>query len=160
MILVGLSEIKYAESPERLRSMGLGSCVGVVIYQEIGKVAGMAHVMLPDSALARSDRFLPGKYADTAVPELIRVMTLVHGFPLRSLKAKIAGGAEMFKTARPFMMGSIGKRNIEAVHYQLGQFRIPIMAEETGKDYGRTIEFNPESGTLMIRAIFHGDLII
>ncbi|WP_100487705.1 chemotaxis protein CheD [Sporolactobacillus pectinivorans] len=160
MIQVGLSEIKFAESPEVLRTMGLGSCVGVIIYNEILKSAAMAHVMLPDSSLARSNLFMPGKYADTAIPELVRLMTDVHGFPLRSLKAKMAGGAEMFKSSKTLPLGSIGLRNSGAVRAQLQRFRIPIVAEETGKDYGRTIEFNPGSGLLMIRTIFHGAHII
>lgn len=157
MIQVGLSEIKYAESPEKLRTMGLGSCVGVIIYSEAGKCAAMAHVMLPDSSLARAGVLQPGKYADTAVPELVRLMTDIHGFSIRALKAKMAGGAEMFRSSRVLPMGSIGLRNTEAVRVQLQHYRIPLIAEETGEDYGRTVEFNPETGLLMIRTIFSGE---
>ncbi|WKB34846.1 chemotaxis protein CheD [Terrilactibacillus sp. S3-3] len=152
MIHVGLSEIKVASSPESLRTMGLGSCVGVVLYNEEKKIAGMAHVMLPTSTLARTEDYPPGKFADTAVPELVRILT-TRGAKLSQLKAKMAGGAEMFKAIRPSPLGSIGKRNVLAVKDQLKQFRIPVVAEETGKNYGRTIEFYIETGKLFIRAI-------
>ncbi|GGL43983.1 chemotaxis protein CheD [Sporolactobacillus putidus] len=160
MIHVGLSEIKCAESPETLKTMGLGSCVGVILFSEKERSAGMAHVMLPDSSLARSDHFPPGKFANTAVPEMVRLLTREHGLSPGSLRAKIAGGAEMFKSYRPLPMGSIGKRNVAAVKKQLEIFHIPIVAEETGADYGRTIEFFTETCSLMIRAIYKGERII
>ncbi|MDD9147041.1 MULTISPECIES: chemotaxis protein CheD [unclassified Sporolactobacillus] len=160
MIHVGLSEIKFAESPETLKTMGLGSCVGVIVFSERERSAGMAHVMLPDSSLARSNHFPPGKFANTAIPEMLRMLTIQHGFSPGSLKAKIAGGAEMFKSSRPLPMGSIGKRNVAAVRKQLAFFHIPIVAEETGDDYGRTIEFFTETCSLLIRAIYRGERII
>ncbi|MFT8317115.1 MAG: chemotaxis protein CheD [Sporolactobacillus sp.] len=159
MIHVGLSEIKYAEIPETLRSMGLGSCVGVIIYHESGGIAGMAHVMLPDSSLARSNSFLLGKYADTAVPALVETLT-AKGVSISRLRAKLAGGAEMFRSTRKLPMGSIGSRNTKAVHAQLERFHIPIVAEETGADYGRTIEFITATQTLVIRAINQEERII
>lgn len=160
MIHVGLSEIKFAECPESLKTLGLGSCVGVVIYHEQSLIAGMAHVMLPDSALARSNTYPLGKYANTAIPELVTKMTEYYGCPLFQLKAKIAGGAEMFKATRALPMGSIGKRNVEAVRTQLDNYRIPLVAEETGADYGRTVEFFTQSCKLTIHAIFKGKSVI
>ncbi|CAM3074888.1 chemotaxis protein CheD [Sporolactobacillus spathodeae] len=159
MIHVGLSEIKYAEAPEILKSMGLGSCVGVVIYHESMHIAGMAHVMLPDSTLAHAQSFLPGKFADTAVPELVASLTR-RGVSLHELKAKMAGGAEMFKSTRVLALDSIGKRNAEAVRSQLSHFHIPVVAEETGKDFGRTIEFLTGTCQLVIRAISQGERVI
>lgn len=159
MIHVGLSEIKYAEAPEILKSMGLGSCVGVVIYHESMHIAGMAHVMLPDSTLAHAQSFLPGKFADTAVPELVASLTR-RGVSLHELKAKMAGGAEMFKSTRVLALDSIGKRNAEAVRSQLNHFHIPVVAEETGKDFGRTIEFLTGTCQLVIRAISQGERVI
>lgn len=159
MIHVGLSEIKYAEAPETLKSMGLGSCVGVVIYHESMHIAGMAHVMLPDSTLAHAQSFLPGKFADTAVPELVASLTR-RGVSLHELKAKMAGGAEMFKSTRVLALDSIGKRNAEAVRSQLNRFHITVVAEETGKDFGRTIEFLTDTCQLVIRAISQGERVI
>ncbi|RYL95320.1 chemotaxis protein CheD [Sporolactobacillus sp. THM7-4] len=160
MIHVGLAEIKFAEEPEILRTMGLGSCVAAILYSESKHLAGMAHVMLPDSGLARTKTFPPGKFADTAIPEIVRVLTDERRIPLCTLKAKLAGGAEMFQLNRSFPLVSIGERNVAAVKEQLNKFQIPVVAEETGKDYGRTIEFDTGSGELVIRAISRGKIII
>nr|WP_290443386.1 chemotaxis protein CheD [Sporolactobacillus kofuensis] len=116
--------------------------------------------MLPDSDLARTAEFPQGKYADTAVPELVKTMIAHYRCPINQLKAKIAGGAEMFKSTRSLPMGSIGKRNVEAVKIQLDQYHIPLIAEETGKDYGRTVEFQTLSSTLTIHALFKGKSVI
>ncbi|MFT8871342.1 MAG: chemotaxis protein CheD [Sporolactobacillus sp.] len=159
MIHVGLSEIKYAGRPETLRSLGLGSCVGIVIYSERLHLAAMAHVMLPDSALARSDVFMPGKYADTAVPELLRILK-GRGLSTGELKAKMAGGAEMFKSVRTLPLGSIGKRNVEAVHRELRLLGIPVIGEETGANYGRTVEFSTSTCLLRVRAINRDERMI
>jgi chemotaxis protein CheD len=160
VILVGLSEIKFAESPETLKSLGLGSCIGVILYSDGAHCAGMAHVMLPDSSLSCSGSFSPGKYADTAVPALIHLMTVIHGLPMAGLKAKMAGGAEMFRSSQKRRTMSIGKRNAEAVSHQLYKYRIPLVAAETGRDFGRTIEFNPGNGILVIRTILRGEQMI
>ncbi|MCI1857913.1 MAG: chemotaxis protein CheD [Sporolactobacillus sp.] len=160
MIHVGLSEIKFAAGHEILRCMGLGSCVGIVIYDPLQKSAGMAHVMLPASSLARSEILMPGKYADTAIPALVDLMTHRHGLALAGLKAKMAGGAEMFKSTIGGPMKSIGARNVASVRAQLRRFGIPLLAEETGKNYGRTIAFYPYTGVLRIRTIFRGECIL
>jgi Chemotaxis protein; stimulates methylation of MCP proteins len=160
VIQVGLSEIRFAESPETLRSLGLGSCIGLVLYSDHACCAGMAHVMLPDSSLSCSGTFLPGKYADTAVPALIRLMTVFHGLRPGELRAKMAGGAEMFRFSHKLNSLSIGKRNAEAVSNQLRKYQIPIIAQETGRDCGRTIEFHPENGMLMVRTILGGEQMI
>ncbi|RYM07161.1 chemotaxis protein CheD [Sporolactobacillus sp. THM7-7] len=160
MIHVGLSEVKFASLPESLGITGLGSCVGVVLYNEARHIAGMAHVMLPDSALARSDRFSPGKFADTAVLKLVSVLTGKHGVSRAALKAKLAGGAEMFRTNRSSPLGHIGRRNITAVKQELDKLGIPIISEETGADYGRTIEFFTSSCTLRIRTVCKGEITL
>ncbi|MCL1630861.1 chemotaxis protein CheD [Sporolactobacillus sp. CPB3-1] len=160
MIHVGLSEIKFALNPETLKTLGLGSCVGVVIYHEESKIAGMAHVMLPDSELARVSSYPLGKYADTAIPALIKKLTEDFRCSRLQLKAKIAGGAEMFKTTRAHLVPSIGKRNVYAVKAQLAAFQIPLVSEDTGADYGRTIEFFTATCELAIHAIFKGSAVI
>lgn len=156
MISVGLSEIKMSLPQQILKTSGLGSCVGVVLYSSNQKVAGMAHVMLPEAALARSESFPPGKFADTAVPELIRQLTS-RGLTMSDLRAKIAGGAEMFKSGVATLTGRIGPRNVTAVKKELNRFRIPIISEDTGGHHGRTIEFFADSSILYIRTIKKGE---
>jgi len=154
VIAVGLSEWKEAERPDRLRTAGLGSCVGVVVYDDVAGRAAMAHVMLPDHHLARSS-FHPAKFADTAVPGLVELL-LKKGSAIENLKAKFAGGAEMF----PRSGGNgqaIGARNITAVMEGLRRLNIPLIARDTGGNAGRTIEFDTVTSKLYIRTVKRGE---
>jgi chemotaxis protein CheD len=112
----------------------------------------MAHIMLPDSTQNTRDTN-PAKYADTGIDKLIREM-LAIGANRGRLKAKIAGGAQMFAfNAGSSALGRVGDRNVEAVKAKLSALNIPILAEDTGQNYGRTIEFFSEDGRLVIKAV-------
>jgi chemotaxis protein CheD len=156
VIKVGIADMNVVKSPNIIRTSGLGSCVGVVVYDHAREVAGLAHVMLPDSTLAKSDQLNVAKYADTAVEELVERVVRVGG-RRNALKAKLAGGAQMFQfsTANSDIM-RIGPRNVEAVKQQLRRLNIPIVAEDVGGSSGRTIEFNPKTGLLSIRTVNQG----
>lgn len=154
IIKVGLAEIKTARPPQILRTSGLGSCVGVVVYNEKTHIAAMAHVMLPDSGLARDKQIRAGKYADTAVQSLSEMLRLkTNG---TKLKAKIAGGSQMFQFHSDNELMRIGKRNVEAVKENLFKFGIQLVAEDVGGNVGRTIEFNPETFVLTVRKVNAG----
>lgn len=155
IIKVGLAEIKKARPPQILRTSGLGSCVGVVVYDENTSVAAMAHVMLPDSALARDKHLRVGKYADTAVQSLLEMLS-EHGINRTRLKAKIAGGSQMFQFQTDNEMMRIGKRNVEAVKEHLRNLGIKLVAEDVGGNVGRTIEFNPETFVLTVKKVNNG----
>ncbi len=154
IIKVGLAEIKSVKPPQIIRTSGLGSCVGVVVYSEKFQMAAMAHVMLPDSSLAREKDFRRGKYANTAVEALYEM------FPStgmrHSLKAKIAGGSQMFQFQSKNDLMRIGKRNVLAVKEQLRAYSIKLMAEDVGGSSGRTIEFDPKTSVLSIRKVNAG----
>lgn len=154
LISVGISEWKIAQKPDRMRSSGLGSCVAVVLYTEVTGLAAMAHVMLPDHHLAKAD-FHPAKFADTAVPGLLE-MLVKRGARQSDIKAKFAGGAEMFPSVQS-RLPSVGSRNIAAVEKALNDFQIPIIAQDTGGHAGRTIEFNTTTGALHIRTVKSGE---
>lgn len=158
IIKVGLAEIKTAKPPQILRTSGLGSCVGVVVYNERRHVAAMAHVMLPDSSLARDKPFREGKYANTAVEALYNLLTTSDSSGI--LKAKIAGGSQMFQFQSNNELMRIGKRNISAVKEWLSKFNIPLVAEDVGGHVGRTIEFNPENFVLSVRKVNEGTIEI
>ncbi|BBW96665.1 chemotaxis protein CheD [Geobacillus sp. FSL W8-0032] len=150
-VKIGIGEMEVVKAPNVIRTCGLGSCVGVVIY-DIGKaVAGMAHVMLPHSSMARGGDINVAKYADTAVEALIRLV-VASGGRKGMLRAKLAGGAQMFSfSAAGGDMMRIGARNVEEVKKQLERFHIPVVAEDVGGHNGRTIEFHPQTGVLSIR---------
>lgn len=152
MIKVGMADLNICKEPDALTTLGLGSCVGVCLYDASTKVSGMAHIMLPDSTKISRDQN-PAKYADTGIDLLIQKMVAI-GAERRRLKAKIAGGAQMFAfNAAADSLGRVGDRNIEAVKEKLSSLRIPIIAEDTGLNYGRTIEFYSEDGGLLIKSV-------
>lgn len=156
IIKVGIADLKFAKSPEVLRTSGLGSCVGVVVYDLTMKIAGMSHVMLPNSSLSKRSDLNQLKYADTALPILIDYL-LKEGARKYALKAKIAGGAQMFAFSSSNDMLRVGKRNEEAVKIMLEQYRIPLISEDVGGSSGRTIEFSLETGMLNIRTVNSGE---
>lgn len=156
VVKVGIADLNIVRSPDSIRTSGLGSCVGCVIYDPIRKVAGLAHIMLPDSSLSRQAKMNDYKYADTALPILVDRM-ITAGARKIALKAKIAGGAQMFKFSSQSDMMRIGPRNTEAVIAKLSELGIPLVASDTGGDCGRTIEFFPESSELNIRTVNKGE---
>lgn len=151
MIKVGMADLNVCTSPNALTTLGLGSCVGIVLYDPVRKIAGMVHIMLPDSTkILNNDN--KAKFADTGINTLIQKMIMI-GADRRLLVAKIAGGAQMFAFHNNNEMMRIGERNVEATKYWLGQLGICIKAEDTGANYGRTIEFYPENGALLVKSV-------
>ena len=151
MIRVGMADLNICRSPDAITTLGLGSCVGAVIFDPTHKIAGLAHVMLPDSTSVRNNSNV-AKFAATGLEELYRRMIKI-GAAKVGLKAKIAGGAQMFAFNANNDMLRVGDRNVEAVKKKLAQLGIPIIAQDTGKNFGRTIEFYPETGELLVRAV-------
>ncbi|MDF2542242.1 MAG: CheD [Herbinix sp.] len=151
MIKVGMADMNVCISPNGITTLGLGSCVGIVLYDPNKKIAGMVHVMLPDSTKIMNNSNI-AKFADTGIEALIKMM-LGIGANRNSLIAKIAGGAQMFAFNSNNDMLRIGDRNVEATKIKLKELGISLRAEDTGKDYGRTIEFYPESGELHIKSV-------
>jgi chemotaxis protein CheD len=149
-LTVGMGEIAVARKPDMLSCIGLGSCIGLVLYDPIRGWAGMAHIMLPSSRGPRGKE-KPGKFADTAVVELIA--ELESRGSLRSfLRAKMAGGARMFSISSA-PNGSIGEQNVAATREALRSAGIRLEGEETGGTKGRSIVFSPETTLLEIRCV-------
>ncbi|NLJ96945.1 MAG: chemotaxis protein CheD [Clostridiales bacterium] len=151
MIKVGMADANVCKAPYALTTLGLGSCVGIVLYDPIKKIAGLVHIMLPDSTkiINNSNKY---KFADTGIDSLIKDMTQI-GACKANLVSKIAGGAQMFSFGNEQEMMRIGDRNVEATKNKLSSLGIKILAEDTGANYGRTIEFYPETGKLHIKSV-------
>ena len=139
---------------EKMIKVGMGSCVGAVIYDKTTKVSGMLHCMLPDSTKIANNSNI-AKFADTGLDELLRQMVAL-GARKTSMIAKIAGGAQMFVFSNSNDMLRVGDRNVDAVKAKLKALGIPIVASDTGLNYGRTIEFYSETGVLLIKAVGKG----
>ncbi|HLR07951.1 MAG TPA: chemotaxis protein CheD [Bacillota bacterium] len=159
VVKVGIADLNFVKAPNIIRTSGLGSCVGVVVYDLARKTAGLAHIMLPDSKQAKQAHLNKYKYADTAIDIMIERLSK-NGARRNALQAKMAGGAEMFQFTSASDIMRIGPRNIEAVRSHLQKHRIPLIAEDVGGCSGRTIEFNPASGALRIRTVNKGETTI
>jgi chemotaxis protein CheD len=129
-----------------LVSLGLGSCIGLALLDRRTRVAGLAHVVLPDSGGANGDN--PLKFADRAVPELVDRVVASGGRRLR-LEAALVGGASMFATSSAAL--EVGSRNEAAVREQLKTMRIPIIAAETGGKRGRTVRVHVDAMRVTVR---------
>jgi chemotaxis protein CheD len=137
------------ERGKGLSALGLGSCIGVAAYDPVAKVAGMVHVMLPDSAVASAPG-PAGKYADTAIPALLDAMRRFGAEP-RRLVVKIAGGAQMFASGAGNL--NIGARNAVAVRAALAKVGLKVAAAETGGTFGRTLELWVDDGRTTVRGV-------
>lgn len=156
IVKVMMAEWKMARAPQRLKTLGLGSCVAVILHDPLLKTAAMAHVMLPYAKMAKSSTTQKGKYADTAIAEMLQALQK-NGVKLPRLDARLVGGAHMFNfQSRSHRLDSIGARNVEACVKTLDHYRIPIMVQETGGSSGRTVEFFCEDGTMTIKTVNQG----
>ena len=158
MIVVGMADLNVTTAPGALTTLGLGSCVGIALYDPSAKVAGLAHVMLPDSTKIQNNQNV-AKFADTAMVKLIDDMVKI-GAKKQRLQAKIAGGAQMFAFNAKNENMRIGDRNVEATLKLLKQNHIPLIAYEVGANYGRTVELYAEDGRFLIKTIGHGHRVL
>jgi chemotaxis protein CheD len=142
--MIGIGEYRIGSFP--MMTIGLGSCIGLTLYDDAVKVGAMVHIMLPDSA-GRTDR--PGKYADTAIALLVKELNTL-GCKNRSLVAKMAGGACMFEYFGANL--NIGERNAERVRVLLKENHIQLTREDVGGKVGRSVTFIPSNhGKFTIR---------
>jgi chemotaxis protein CheD len=145
-IMVRMGELATSTSADdMLVSLALGSCIGVCMVDRRRGIAGLAHVMLPESPAATSDL---GRFADTAVPELLR-RVLAHGALRPRLEVSIVGGAQMFSFTSD---GGVGQRNETAVRAALKAERLKVLASETGGSTGRTVRLEVATGDVYVKA--------
>ncbi len=155
-ITVGISDRKVCRAPDELATYALGSCVAVCLWDSTAKVAGMAHIMLPNSEEIPNDNNV-NKFADTAIKRLYEDM-LLSGASKGGIIAKAAGGANMLGGIG--ILSNIGERNAEAVTAQLKRLGIPLVAEDMGLNYGRTVYFRAEDGQMTVTSGLKGTKII
>lgn len=148
-IKIGISDYKVSKNPDRLITLGLGSCVGIAIYDKSTKIGGLSHIMLPDSELFTKNIKIE-KFANLAIPKMIEE---INNISTRNLIAKIAGGASMFNFTDNNLVGSIGNRNVQAVEKILKDLKIPILGKEVGGKIGRTMIVNLEDFSVHIKTV-------
>ena len=152
-LVVKMADHAIGDENTVLATLGLGSCIGIALYDKFSKVGGLVHIMLPEN---------PGgkkivKYADTGIPFLITEMEAA-GARKRRLGAKIVGGAGMFKSESGDSVMKIGERNIEAVREVLKDEGIKVTGSDVGKDHGRSMYFYLDDGRVEVKS-FSRDLI-
>lgn len=159
-IVVGISDYNIAIGGDILVTYALGSCVGICLYDPVAKIAGLSHIMLPTITEFSDSRFAAqyGKYADTAIELLMQKMINSGAVKIR-LRAKIAGGAQMFAPINNANIAGIGERNVIAVKKELARLKIPIVAEDTGKNYGRTLYIGSDDGLMRIKSVNKGEWV-
>jgi len=151
-VIIGIGEYAVEKPPAVIVTLGLGSCVGVCVRDPNAKVGGMVHVMLPDSGGKKVPN--PGKFADTGIAALVEEIKKKGG-NIKHLEAKIAGGASMFEGKS----SNVGQRNVEAVRRWLRQYKIRLVAEDTGGKRARSIEYDLETGKLLVRKVGGGERV-
>ena len=148
-IVVGIADMKMCRRGDTLTTLGLGSCVGLVLYEPGSHISAMMHIMLPDSTEFSDDRQIY-KFADTSVAAVLKEFRGA-GILASSLCAKLAGGARMFSFGSDVF--NIGKKNVDAVHEILEREQIRLVSEDCGGNYGRTVSFNATDFSMTIKAV-------
>ena len=155
---VKVAQAAVGGAEDTLVTLGLGSCVAIVLHDPEARVGGLAHVLLPEPALSR-DQGNASKFATTAVPALVQEMARMGARPGR-LKARLVGGAAMFQTLMVPGSLNMGARNINASRQALEEAGIPVVAEEVGGDYGRSVRFYVGAGKTTVSSVGKADVVL
>ncbi|MBT9155055.1 MAG: Chemoreceptor glutamine deamidase CheD [Firmicutes bacterium] len=153
---VGIGEFRVAAAPGILVTRGLGSCVGVILYDADVRLGGLAHIMLPNSRDFLSFNN-PYKFADLAIPAIIAEMRTRGA---RMLKARLVGGARMFANGVTRAGFDIGDRNAVQAKLMLGALAVPVVGEDLGGSVGRTVLLDIALGRVTVRTVGHGAKIL
>ncbi|MEP7226043.1 MAG: chemotaxis protein CheD [Gemmatimonadales bacterium] len=152
--VVRVADLRCGLADDTLVTVGLGSCVAILLYDAEARVGGMAHILLPSPALSRIDSN-PAKFPQTAVPLLLQLMA-ADGAKPRRITARLAGGASMFAALVPPGSIQMGERNLVASREVLNAHQVPLVGEAVGGDFGRTVRFRVCDGRIQISTVSHG----
>jgi chemotaxis protein CheD len=154
-IEVNMAAMEIAQSPARLVTRGLGSCLGVTLYDPAKKIGGMVHPMLPDIDKAKI-KSNPSRFVNSAIRNMFIEMEK-RGCARNQFVAKVFGGAHMFGFITADSILNVGQKNIEVAQATLKELGIPIVASEVGGSFGRTIELNLEDGKVLVKTVSWGE---
>ncbi len=155
IIDVGISDKKVAKSPVKLITRGLGSCVGITLYDPVLKTGGMAHAMLPDVERAVAN-VNPLRFVNYVIKAMVGDLENC-GCLRKNIEAKLFGGAHMFGFLSSESVLNVGDKNTEMAKLILTEMGINIAVNETGGTFGRTITLNLENGLVLIKTIAWGE---
>lgn len=152
-INVDIGDLKVVGNNHILSVTSIGSCVAVILYDPTKKIGGLAHPILPEGFLFKGKDSNPRRFVDMAIDLLIKEM-IGCGAVRQQLKAYLVGGANLFPQLGKNLI-DIGRKNAEAARRTLIREQIPIVAEDIGNNYGRSIEFYVSSGEVWIKSYQH-----
>ena len=155
--IIGIADMKMAQTTGTLVTYALGSCIGICLYDQKIKLGALIHIMLPLNM--ETGRTGTMKYADTGIRETLRQME-AKGASRSRITAKITGGAKMFEIVGSSSFGNIGQRNIESVHMMLKREGINLLKEDVGGTIARTLLFDVATGSACVRSHGRPDLIL
>lgn len=150
-VVVHMGEFVVDEGAATLTTLGLGSCVALVLYDPAAGVGSLAHVLLPSRSLSRHEG-APARCADTAVPAVLEAMRR-RGAVLERIVARLVGGATMFSDLLPVGSTHIGERNVHACREALRVAGVPVVAEAVGGSVGRSVWFDVGRGVVTVRSV-------
>jgi chemotaxis protein CheD len=153
-VVVRVADLRSGLADDTLVTVGLGSCVAILLHDAEARVGGMAHILLPSPALSRMDSN-PAKFPQTAVPRLLELMAADGAKPQR-ITARLAGGASMFAALAPAGTIQMGERNLVAARQVLSSHQVPLVGEAVGGDFGRTVRFRVRDGRVEVSTVTHG----
>lgn len=154
-LIVRVADLKVGSGGDILVTIGLGSCVAIALHDPEAGVGGLAHILLPSPALTRAEAN-PARCAQTAVPALLEQMSAQGANP-RRIRARLVGGASMFGSLAAPGTIQMGERNLVASRQVLAVHGVPIVGEDVGADYGRTVRFRVQDGVVEVLSVSHGN---
>ena len=154
-ITVNIADYAVGAGPLMLVTVGLGSCVGIVLYSRDARVGALAHVLLPNVNLSAAQQ-TPGKYPATAIPAMVRRMRELGA--RGTIEARLVGGASMFTPLLAPGSMSLGARNVAATHSACSAAEIAIVGQDIGGTHGRSVYFDVAAGEVLVRSMLKGDV--
>lgn len=153
-VVVRVADLRIGVADDILITVGLGSCVAILLYDAKARVGGLAHILLPTPALSRVDGN-PAKFPQSAVPRLIELM-VADGASAGRITGRLAGGASMFAALAPHGTIQMGERNLVSARQALNSHDVPVLGEAVGGDFGRTVRMQVSDGRVEVITVAHG----
>lgn len=152
IIVVGISDMKVMKGDGMLSTYALSSCIATCIYDDLLKIGGMSHILLPKYPHnIEKNNIEIYKYANTAIIEMVKEMERMGSSRYR-MRAKIAGGAHMKSVFNKNIENSnIGEQNIREVKSVLQSLYIPVVSENVGENYARSVFFDIVTGNVKVK---------
>jgi chemotaxis protein CheD len=158
-VRVKVADYAVRRGSDIIATIGLGSCVAIALYDRDTRVGGLAHILLPSMSMSR-ETSNPAKFPETIVPLMLSEMRTLGAVQASRISAKIVGGASMFGQLVNGTGINVGERNVAATKEALAAAGIPLIAEDTGLDYGRSVYFHLVDGRVEVRSLKKGDRVI